>query len=447
MKVIVVGCTHAGISATQALLEEYPDAEVKVYERSDNISFLSCGISLYLDGTVDYLEDMFYSSPEALGKLGANIRTEHDVFKIDPDNKTVSVQNIKTTEVFTERYDKLIYTAGSVPKLPPIIGSDSSRVFLCKDSLQAKQIKKSATDAKSIAIIGGGFVGVEMAESYARTGHQVQLFQSGNSLLSYSIDDELALRVKNELENLGVEIHLNSKIASFESKLGEKHINFYVENETFTVDIVVICTGYRPNTQILKGLVDLSSHGAIIVDKWMRTSDPDILAAGDACTTYFNPVDAIDYLPLATSAVRQGRLAGLNAFRNVEPTMGTQSTTALRINDYTLATTGITEKVAHKFNLENISSYTYKGNIRPTFMPNPTEVSVKLVFNKETHVVLGAQIFSASDVSQSANLISLLIQSKGTLETLAYVDMLFNPNYNQIYNYLNQAAQEALANI
>lgn len=165
MKVIVVGCTHAGTVAVTQILQEHPEAEVTVYERHDNVSFLSCGISLYLGGQVKRLEDMFYSSPEQLRDLGAKVKMKHDVLKIDAKAKTVTSADLVTTELTTESYDKLIMATGSYVVVPPLVGIDNSRVLLCKDYAQAQEIYKTAQNHKHVAIVGGGYVGVELAKA------------------------------------------------------------------------------------------------------------------------------------------------------------------------------------------------------------------------------------------------------------------------------------------
>lgn len=215
MKVIIVGSTHAGTNAAIQILRDHPETEVTIYERHTNVSFLSTGISLFLDGQVKHLEDMFYSSPEELADLGANVLTRHNVVKIDAANKTVDVVNMDSGELTSDTYDKLIMATGSTVNVPPIFGIDEDMVLLCKNYEQAKAVYQAAKDHNRIAIIGGGYIGTELAESYARTGHDVLLIQSQDILLDHYVDKNLSDKVVDILRDQGVEVVLNSRVTAF----------------------------------------------------------------------------------------------------------------------------------------------------------------------------------------------------------------------------------------
>jgi len=320
MKVIVVGCTHAGTVAVTQILQEHPEAEVTVYERHDNVSFLSCGISLYLGGQVKRLEDMFYSSPEQLRDLGAKVKMKHDVLKIDAKAKTVTSADLVTTELNTESYDKLIMATGSYVVVPPLVGIDNSRVLLCKDYAQAQEIYKTAQNHKHVAIVGGGYVGVELAESYADTDHEVTLIQGRDQLLNNYVDKALADKVAAMLTDHGVLVYLNERAQAFS---GAEQVIVETNAGKHGADLVIVCTGFVANTDLLRGQVDMDRRGAIITNEYMQTSDPDIYAAGDACTVHYNLTGKSAYIPLASNAVRQGILAATNIFGHIQKYMGT----------------------------------------------------------------------------------------------------------------------------
>lgn len=170
MKVVVVGCTHAGTAAVKTILTEHPEAEVFVFERNDNVSFLSCGIALYVGGVVKDPAGLFYSNPEELASMGAKVKMEHNVKNIDTENKTVLVEDIKSGEAFDVSYDKLVMTTGSWPIIPPIEGIKSKNVLLCKNYNQANEIIKEAENAEKIVIVGGGYIGIELVEAFAESG-------------------------------------------------------------------------------------------------------------------------------------------------------------------------------------------------------------------------------------------------------------------------------------
>lgn len=443
MKVIVVGCTHAGTAAVEQILNEHPETEVTVYERDDNISFLSCGIALYLGKKVKRLEDMFYASPKDLEKLGATVKMKHDVLKIDVKNKTIMCEDMTSHKIINDTYDKLIMTTGSYVAVPPIMGISDSRILMCKSYDQAEAINETAKNHKHIAIVGGGYIGVELAESYANTDHEVTLIQSRDQVLNHYIDHNMSDKVVDLLKEHNVNVFLNERVTGFD---GDSEDNVVIETtkEDHKADLVIVCTGFVANTELLRGQVDMDAHGALIINDYTQTSDPDIYAAGDACTVRFNPTNEHAYMPLATNAIRQGALAGINVFGDIQKYMGTQATSAMELFGYTIASTGLTYEhaIAGKINAGVVEYHDY---YRPKYMPTTEMLTIRLVYNKDNRLILGAQLFSKHEVAQSANTISVCIQNKNTIDDLAFMDMLFQPNYDNPFNYLNLVAQMAVA--
>ncbi|MCH5465375.1 FAD-dependent oxidoreductase [Levilactobacillus tujiorum] len=442
MKVIIVGSTHAGTNAALQILQDHPETDVTIYERHTSVSFLSCGISLFLDGQVKHLEDMFYSSPEALAEAGAKVLTRRNVIKIDSENKSLEVVDMDTGDLSTDTYDKLIMATGSTVTVPPIFGIDEDKVMMCKNYDQAVAISKAAKGNKRIAIVGAGYIGTELAESYARTGHDVQLLQSRDIILNHYVDKELSDHIVSLLEDNGVKVMLNRRVTSF---TGDENGQLVIETTdgNFTADMAVVCTGFVPNTELLRGQVDMDRHGAIIINDYVQSSDPDIFACGDASVVNFNPTGKPAYTPLATNAVRQGMLAGINIFGNIQKYMGTQATSAMQIFGRTLASTGLTIDHALKAGMD-ADQVTFQGTWRPKYMPSTDDLTINLVYNRQNRRVLGAQLLSQHEVAQSANAISIAIQNRNTIDDLAFVDMLFNPNFDAPFNYLNIVAQMAV---
>ncbi|GAK48299.1 NAD(FAD)-dependent dehydrogenase [Secundilactobacillus oryzae JCM 18671] len=442
MKVIVIGCTHAGTFATQQILTEHPDFDVTVYERNDNLSFLSCGIALWVGDHVSDPDKMFYSSPEALASLGAHMKMQHDVLSVDTDAKTVEVKNLVTGETSTESYDKLVITTGSAPVIPPIDGIDNDKVFLCKNWNDAKKIKDAAPNIKSAVVIGAGYIGAELAEQFAVTDKEVTLVDGLDTVLAKNFDPEISERVAKDFTNNGVKLAMNEMVTKF-SDNGDQ-VTVTTTKGSYTADMAVLSAGFRPRTELMKGKVDMLENGAIITDEYMRSSNPDIFAAGDSSVVHYNPTGKNDYIPLATNAVRQGILIGHNI---VEPTMkymGTQSSSAVALFGKTMASSGLTVGAAKARGID-VDAVTLEQNYRPEFMLSTTPILMRLVWDPKTRVVLGASFYSEYDCAQSANLISLAIQNKMTIDELSMVDMLFQPNYDQPLNYVNAVAMAAVA--
>lgn len=442
MKVVVVGCTHAGTAAVTNIRENYPDSEVIIYEKNNNVSFLSCGIALNVGGVIDTTEKLFYSSPEALSSLGAKTKMQHEVLDIDFKNKKLSVKNLLTNEVFEDNYDKLVLTLGSWPIVPNFEGKNLDNIVLCKNYNHALDIIEKSKNAKNVVIIGAGYIGVELAEAFEMKDKNTTLIDAESRIISKYLDKEFTDILEDEFKNKGVNIVLGEKVQKFE---GVNTVEKVVTDKgEYKADLVVLCTGFAPNTNLVKGKLETLPNGAIIIDEYMRTSEEDVFAAGDCCVVKYNPAKDNRYIPLATNAVRMGTLIGKNLVKPTLKYMGTQGTSGIKIYDKCVACTGLTEEIAKKTTNYNICSVTIDENHRPEFMPTFEQVKIKLVFDKDSRKVLGGQIISDIDITQYMNTLSVVIQNEMTVEELAMTDFFFQPHFNKPWSLLNTVALKAL---
>lgn len=442
MKVLVIGCTHAGTATVVNLKALYPDSEVTIYERNDNISFLSCGIALHVGDVVKDLNDMFYSSPEELAKLGVKTNMKHDVLDIDFDNKKVRVKNLVTEEVFEDDYDKLVLTVGSWPIVPNFVGGDLENIVLCKNYNQAKVITEKGKKAKNVVIIGAGYIGVELAEAFEMLGKNVTLIDAEERIMPKYLDKEFTDIAEKSFKEHGINLVLGEKVKHFEGENGKVQ-TVVTDNGTYAGDLVVLCIGFRPNTALVNGKLDTLPNGAIIIDEYMRTSREDVFAAGDCCVVRFNPTKEDRYIPLATNAVRMGTLVARNINGPTIKYMGTQGTSGIKIYEECIAATGLTEEGAKLAGLE-VETSTIEENYRPEFMPTYEKAMVKIVFDKNSRRILGGQIISKADLTQFMNTLSVVIQNDMTVEELAMTDFFFQPHFNKPWSLLNAVALKAL---
>ncbi|MGX6969695.1 FAD-dependent oxidoreductase [Vagococcus bubulae] len=443
MKVVVVGCTHAGTSAVKSILKNEPGADVVVYERNDNVSFLSCGIALYVGGVVKNAQDLFYSNPEELTSLGATVHMEHNVTSIDTELKQVTAVNLKTNETTVTSYDKLVMTTGSWPIIPPITGIDAHNILLCKNYNQANQIIESAKDAKKIVVVGGGYIGIELVEAFVESGKDVTLIDGLDRILNKYLDKPFTDKLEQELVNQGVTLALGENVARFEADDDSNVKKVHTKSQSFDADMVILCVGFKPSTELLGDSVDKLPNGAIIVDEYMQTSHPDIFAAGDSAIVHYNPTKTDNYIPLATNAVRQGLLVGKNISKPTLAYRGTQGTSGLYLFGWKIGSTGLTIENAKAQGL-NADMVYLEDNYRPEFMPTTEKVMMQLIFDKETKRILGGQLMSKYDITQSANTLSLAVQNNMTVEDLALSDFFFQPHFDRPWNYLNLLAQAAM---
>lgn len=438
MKVVVVGCTHAGTAAIVNLKKLNPEIEVKVFERNDNISFLSCGIALYVGGVVKDPQGLFYSSPEALAGLGVETKMKHNVKNVDIKGKSITVESLETGEEFTETFDKMIITSGSWPIVPNIEGIDLDNILLSKNYNHSNTIIERAKTANKIIVVGAGYIGVELVEAFRDNGKEVVLIDGEERILPKYFDKEFSDVAEEAFKQRGIVIAAGEKVVKFEGNAEGKVSKVITDKGEYEADMVIMCVGFAPNTAVFKGQLDMLPNGAIKVDEYMRTSDKDVMAAGDCCSVYCNPLDTEFYIPLATNAVRMGTLAGLNLIENKFKHPGTQGTSGIKIYENNMAATGLTEGLAKSLGLE-VETTTIVDNYRPEFMPTYEKVTLKVVFDKKKRVILGAQLTSKADLTQSINTLSVCIQNKMTIDDLAFIDFFFQPHYNKPWNFLNTA--------
>lgn len=443
MKVIVVGCTHAGTAAVVNLKAIYPECEVTIYEKNDNISFLSCGIALNVGKVIESTESLFYNSPENLAKSGVITNMKHEVLDIDFDSKKVKVKNLETNDIFEDSYDKLVLTLGSWPIVPKFEGGELKNIELCKNYNHALTIIEKSKNAKNVVVIGAGYIGVELVEAFQMQGKNVTLIDAENRIMAKYLDKEFTDIAEKEFSDRGVKLVLGEKVKKFNGE-GGKVKSVVTDNGEYEGDLVILCIGFAPNTKLVQGKLDTLPNGAIIIDEYMRTSKEDVFAAGDCCIVKYNPAGDNRYIPLATNAVRMGTLVAKNIVKNTLKYMGTQGTSGIKIYDENIASTGLTESMAKATTSINVSSVTLTDNYRPEFMPTHEPATIKLVFDADSRRIIGGQIISKIDLTQYMNTLSVVIQNKMTIEELAMTDFFFQPHFNKPWNLLNAVALEGL---
>lgn len=439
MKVIVIGCTHAGTAAIVNIKALYKDAEVVVYERNNNISFLSCGIALNVGGVIHSTESLFYNSPQKLAEMGVVTKMEHDVIDIDFKTKKIQAKNLKTNEVCEDTYDKLVLTIGSWPITPPFKGLDLENIELCKNYKHALTLIEKAEKAKKVVVIGAGYIGVELAEAFEMKGKEITLIDAETRIMSKYLDAPFTEAAEKAFTEHGIQLALGELVESFEGEAG-KVTKVITNKGSYEADLVVLCIGFKPNTTLVEGKLKTLKNGAILIDDYMRASEEDVFAAGDCCVVHFNPAEDTRYIPLATNAVRMGTLVAQNLVKPTLRYMGTQGTSGIKIYGYNIASTGLTEELAKATTSYKVASAMIEENHRPEFMPTYEPTQLKLVYDEATGRILGGQIISKYDLTEIMNTLSVVIQNKMTVDALSMTDFFFQPWFNKPWGLLNQVA-------
>ena len=442
MKIVVIGCTHAGTAAILNARKRYPQADISVYERNDNISFLSCGIALYVGGVIKNPEGLFYCSVDELKAKSVKTYMKYDVTEVDIRAKKLKAKSLDSGEVVEDTFDKLIITTGSWPIIPPIPGIEYDNILLSKNFNHSNEIIERGKNAKKVVVVGAGYIGVELVEAFQENGKEVVLIDAEERILSKYLDKEFTDIATKTFEREGIKVATGEKVTKFEDKDGKVSAIVTDKGNKYQADMVIMCVGFHPNTKIFEGQIDMLGNGAIVVDAYMQTSAKDVMAAGDCCAIYYNPTKSYQYIPLATNAVRMGTLAAINLKGPRVEHPGTQGTSAIKIYENCMASTGLTEENA-KTKGFTVDSVTVTDNYRPEFMPSNDQVTLKVVFEADTRRILGAQLTSHHDLTQSMNTLSICVQKEMTIDELALVDFFFQPHFNKPWNFLNLAGVEA----
>ena len=276
-KVAVIGCTHAGVFATSSILGAHPDWEVHVFERNDTVSFLSCGIALWVGDHVSDPNKMFYSSPEALAEAGAHVHMTTNVTSADVKTKHVAWEDLKTGDTFEDDFDYLVVTTGSKPIVPPLPGIDGPHVLQCKNWADGRRIHDTMATSKSAIVIGAGYIGAELAEQLSERQKDVTLIDMLPRVLAKNFDKAITDQVEAAYKEHGVTLALGEKVMSFEDN-GDS-VTVVTDKGSYTADYAILGIGFLPRTDLFDGKLDMLPNGAIKVDEYMRTSEPGVFAA------------------------------------------------------------------------------------------------------------------------------------------------------------------------
>lgn len=453
-KIVVIGANHAGTACINTILDNFGNEnEVVVFDQNSNISFLGCGMALWIGKQIDGPEGLFYSDKEKLEAKGAKVYMESPVLSVDYDKKEVIA--LVNGQEHLESYDKLIFATGSQPIIPPIKGVElveGNREFkatlenvqfvkLYQNSAEVIEKLKNNEGINRVAVVGAGYIGVELAEAFERLGKEVTLIDVADTCLAGYYDRELSDLMSKNLADHGITLAYGQTVQAVE---GEGKVERIVtDKETFDVDMVIMAVGFRPNTALGAGKIELFRNGAFLVDKKQETSVPGVYAVGDCATIYDNSLGKMSYIALASNAVRSGIVGAYNATGHELEGIGVQGSNGINIYDLKMVSTGLTLEKAKAAGYNAVETG-FNDLQKPEFIKHDNhEVAIRIVFDKDTRVILGAQMASHEDISMGIHLFSLAIQEKVTIDKLALTDIFFLPHFNKPYNYITMAALTA----
>lgn len=443
-KIVFLGVNHAGTIAISSILEKNKDYEILAIERNDVCSFLGCGIALWISDVVKDPKGLFYSSKEQLESLGAKVCLKHEIEKVDFENKKVYYKDLTTGKKKETDYDKLVISVGSLPFVPRFKSSkfeDWKNIKTVKTYYDAQEIIKflKEDDIKKVSIVGGGYIGVELAEAVRIYGKETTLIDAAPKILNRYYDDEFIYIMTKVIEKNNVKFEMGQLVEDLVGKDG-KVTAIKTNNKEIPTDFVLFSIGAIPNTSLFKdSKLELAKNGAIVVDRNQQTNIKDVYAIGDCATIYNSVTNKNDYIALASNAVKTGRAVANTILNKNGKIEGVQGSNAISIYGLHMMSTGLNTESAKREGFKVKSAY-IESEQKPAFMNEHHLVRLKVIYDEDTRLILGAQLASTYDISMGIHMFSLAIAKKTTIDELKYLDFFFLPRFNQPFNYINELA-------
>ena len=440
MKVVIVGGVAGGATAAARIRRLDEQAEIVVFERSGFISYANCGLPYYIGGVIEDPEELTLQTPESFfSRFRVNMKVRHEVTAIHPDRKSVSVKNLETGEEFAESYDKLILSPGAKPTQPRLPGLGLDKLFTLRTVEDTFRIKEyiNARHPKSVVLAGGGFIGLELAENLRELGMEVTIVQRPKQLMN-PFDADMASFIHAEVRKHGVKLALGYTVEGFVEKDGGVDV-LLKDSAPLHADMVVLAIGVTPDTALAKEAgLELGIKGSIVVNDRMETSVSDIYAAGDAVQVkhYVTGEDAL--ISLAGPANKQGRIIANNICGGDSRYLGSQGSSVIKVFDMTAAATGINETNAKKAGLD-VDKVILSPMSHAGYYPGGKLMTMKVVFEKETYRLLGAQIVGYEGVDKRIDVLATAIHAGLKATQLKNLDLAYAPPYSSAKDPVNMA--------
>lgn len=440
MKVVIVGGVAGGATAAARIRRLDENADIKIFEKSGYISYANCGLPYYIGGEISDREELTLQTPESFNaRFQVDVKVRHEVVAINPDRKTVTVRNLSGGEVFEEKYDKLVLSMGAKPIRPNLPGIDYERIFTVRNVEDTFRIKDyiDATKPERAVVIGGGFIGIEMAENLRRLGTEVTLVEAAPQLMA-PFDGDMAAFIHAEVRAAGVKLVLGGMVDGFESNGKSLGVRLK-DGVTISCDMAVLAIGVAPDTALAKDAgFELGIKGSIVVNERMETSVSDVYAVGDAVQIKNFVTGKPALISLAGPANKQARIAADNICEKDSRYNGAQGSSVIKVFRLTAAATGINERTAKSEGIDAdkviLSPMNHAG-----YYPGGKIMTMKVVFEKGTYRLLGAQIVGFDGVDKRIDVLATAIRAGMKVTDLTELDLAYAPPYSSAKDPVNMA--------
>lgn len=449
MKIVILGGVAAGAKAAAKSRRELPEAEINLYTDDTHISYSACGLPYYIEGNFEDYELLLVRSPEDFEEKNVHIHLRNRAVKIIPESKQVLIQDLNTQRAFLVDYDKLIIAIGARPVIPPIKNVNLPNIYTVRKIEDGIAIKEKALKSKRATIIGAGYIGMEILEALVRQNLFVTVVEYAPYVMTI-FDEDMSKLIEEQLNSINdgrFEILTSEIVTEFSGDAdGVKSVRTGTGKE-FETDFVVICAGVTPNVEIVKDAgIELGVTGAIKVNERMETSIKDIYACGDCVEEHLVISDSKIWMPLGSNANKEGRTAAINACGGDDKFHGVLGSAVTRCLNLTMSMTGLTEKKAASLGYKPVSVTVTKYD-KVGYMPNVNNITLKLIADYETGLILGAQAVGAGDADKRINSLTAALLSKMTVDEFYKNDLTYAPPYSPTIDPLLNAAQILMGKI
>ncbi|AHH09197.1 NADH dehydrogenase [Borrelia parkeri SLO] len=442
MKIIIIGGTAAGTSAAAKAKRTNKELNITIYEKTNTTSFGACGLPYFIGGFFDEPNNMIARTPDEFEQNGISVFTEHEVMRVDIKNHTLQVKNLKTKQIFNDTYDKLMIATGGNPIIPPISNIQLTNFYTLRNMQDGKEIRElfKKKDIKNIVIIGAGYIGIEMVEAAKALEKNVRIIQLDKRILTESFDREITNIMEEELIKNNVLLHTDEFAKSL---IGKEKVEGIITNKSeYKADLVILSTGIKPATEFLEDQLETLKNGAIIVNEYGETSVKNIFSAGDCATIYNLVSKKNDYIPLATTANKLGKVIGENLAGRHVAFKGTLGSASIKVLSLEAARAGLTEETALKLGIKYKTVF-IKDKNHTNYYPNQEDLYIKLIYNEETKEIIGAQTIGKNGAAIRMHALSLAIYSKLTTNEIGMMDFAYSPPFSKTWDALNVAGNAA----
>lgn len=440
MRVVIIGGVAGGATAAARIRRLDEKAQIIVFEKSGFVSYANCGLPYYIGGVIQDPEALTLQTPESFWmRFRIEMRVRHEVTRIEPERHVVQVKNLNTGEVFEESYDRLLISTGAKPVWPDLPGTELGNLFTLRtveDTLRIREFVEK-NHPNSVVLAGGGYIGLELAENFRELGMDVTIVQRPKQLMN-PLDSDMAAFVHGKMRSKGVKLMLGHTVAGFEK--GEKGVRVLLkEAQPLEADMVILAIGVTPDSQLAaEAGLELGIKGSIVVNDRMETSEPDIYAAGDAVEVKHYITGKKALISLAGPANKQGRIAADNICGGDSRYPGSQGSSVIKVFDMTVASTGINERTAQQAGIDYDKVYLSPAS-HASYYPGGKVMTIKIIFEKETWKLLGAQIVGYDGVDKRIDVLATAMYAGITALQLKELDLAYAPPYSSAKDPVNMA--------